>query len=173
MNEEAPDNEEDLVSKSELKRQMTALQTLGEELIKFDANSLASLNISDSLNEAISTAKRIKKREGLRRQLQFIGKLMRKESEESLESIQKLLDKRNKASNYHIQIEKKSEHWRELMLSGGDNSVQDFINEHPDADRQWLRQTIRIAKREISANNPPASSRKLFRYIREQIENSP
>ena len=161
--------EEDFISKSELKRQMTALQVLGEALLKVDGDALDTLKISDSLREAIDTAKRIKKREGLRRQLQFIGKLMRKESEESLNSINTFLDEKKKTKNKYIQLEKKAEQWREVLLNGGDNEVQTFIDQHPNADRQWLRQTVRAAKRELSSDKPPANNRKLFRYLREHL----
>ncbi len=163
--------EEEVVSKSELKRQMSALQELGQALVAFDEASLSKLPISEALFDAISTAKKIKKHEGLRRQLQFIGKLMRKEPAESIEQIQLILTSRQKGSNEEKKIEHQTEHWRELLLQGGDEAIQRFLASFENADRQWLRQTVRAAKKETENNAPPANSRKLFRYIREQIKN--
>lgn len=161
--------ENDPISKSELKRQMSALQNLGESLLELDESVLLELSIGEQLCDAINIAKKIKKREGRRRQLQFIGKLMRKEPEQTIERIRKLLDSKNKLTEEKKVLEHQTENWREKFLQGNDEEIQRFMTEHPNADRQWLRQTIRTAKKEISTNATPTQNRKLFRYIREQL----
>ena len=161
--------ENDSISKSELKRQMSALQSLGESLLEVDDSVLLEISIGEQLFEAINIAKKIKKREGRRRQLQFVGKLMRKEPEETIQRIRKLLESKNKLTEEKKVLEHQTENWREKLLQGNDEEIQRFIVEHPNADRQWLRQTVRTAKKEISTNATSTQSRKLFRYIRDQL----
>jgi len=170
MATEHTENPEDaLTSKSEIKRQMSALQNLGESLVTLEEKKLSQLPLSDSLLEAVTTAKKIRKREGLRRQLQFIGKLMRKEPEETVEKIQMLLDKKNQ-SHQQTTIElHQAEKWREELITQGDNALQRFLSEHPHSDRQQLRQIIRAAQQEVSKQLPPKHQRRLFRVIRECI----
>ena len=156
------------VSKSEMKRDMTRLQELGEALVKLTDGQLAKIPIDDdALAEAINTARRIKHREGLRRQMQYIGKLMRKiDTTEIADAYQKLLDGHKEESRRFHQLEQ----WRDQLIEKGPSAIEEVIEQFPDADRQHLRQLIVQAAKEKKNNKPPASARKLFRYLRELSE---
>lgn len=166
--EQEPDEDIIYVSKSEMKRDMLKLQELGEALVKLSDGQLATIPIDDdALAEAISTARRIKHREGLRRQMQYIGKLMRKiDTTEMAAAHQKLLDGRKEETRRFHELEL----WRDELIEKGPNAIEDVVSKFPEADRQHLRQLIIQAGKEKNANKPPASARKLFRYLRELSE---
>ncbi len=155
-------------SKSERKRQMRALQELGEKLVQLDAGALASVTIEDEdLNEAIAVARRIKSREGLRRQMQYIGKLMRKIDTDAIHTrLDELAGgRRETARRFHA-----LESLRDEALQDPHNGIEAILVEYPQADRQHLRQLVRRASQEASTHKPPAAARKLFRYLRELAE---
>jgi ribosome-associated protein len=169
MNEEPFSNEDEeeiiYVSKSEMKRDMLALQQLGEAVVKLSQGQFDTIPIEDeTLAEAIHTARRIKHREGLRRQMQYIGKLMRKTDISAMESAyQKLQDGRlEEARKFHL-----LEQWRDQLIEQGPQAIEEVMTKHPAADRQYLRQLVMQANKELSLNKPPASARKLFRYLKE------
>ena len=162
---DSDDEEIIYVSKSEMKRDMLALQKLGEAIVKLSDGQFATIPIADpTLAEAMATARRIKHREGLRRQLQYIGKLMRKtDTEAMIAAYRQLEDGRKEDSRKFHQLEQ----WRDQLIAGGPNSVEEVMARFARADRQHLRQLVMQANREQKNNKPPAASRKLFRYLRE------
>lgn len=153
------------VSRSEMKRDMLELQTLGEAIVKLSKGQLETIPIEDeTLAEAIHTARRIKHREGLRRQMQYIGKLMRKADTEAMAAAyKKLQDGRKEQAREFHQLEL----WRDRLIESGHKSVEEVMERFPEADRQYLRQLVMQANKEIKNKKPPAASRKLFRYLRE------
>ncbi len=162
-----PDEEELPKSKSRIKREMEALQQLGAKLVELGDGQLAQLPLDDKLRKAIVDARGMKQREGRRRQLQFIGKLMRKADHEAIEEGYRLFtEKDRKSVQRHHQVER----WRDRILAEGDTALNDFFSAFPQADRQHLRQLLRTALKEQAHNKPPAQARKLFRYIRELME---
>lgn len=169
MNFEADQNREEEPSKSELKREMLALQDIGAKLVALDAGALSTIYISDEkLREEIAVARRIKSREGLRRQMQYIGKLMRNID---ISPIKDRLDelangRRDAARHFHA-----LEAMRDAALSKPHAGIEAIVDAFAAADRQHLRQLVRQASREADQGKPPAAARKLFRYIRELHEN--
>ncbi|RDE19785.1 DUF615 domain-containing protein [Motiliproteus coralliicola] len=159
--------DEDFKSKTQLKREMEALQKLGAKLLDQKPDFLAKLPLSDKLLAALEESKRIKQREAKRRHLQFIGKLMR---DVDAEQIQQALDRQEAGTQAYIQHFHKLERWRDQLIDD-EAQITPFMAEYPEADRQHLRQLIRNARREATQNKPPASSRKLFKYIRDLDEN--
>ena len=160
--------EQEWLSKTALKQEMHELQQLGAAIVKLSDGQLATIPIEDeALAEAIATARRIKHREGLRRQMQYIGKLMRKIDAEPLRAAyQKLQDgHKEKARRLH-----ELEQWRDQLLAQGQAAIGEALTRFPNADRQHLRQLIMQANKEQQHNKPPASARKLFRYLRELLE---
>ncbi|MEE8058912.1 MAG: ribosome biogenesis factor YjgA [Pseudomonadales bacterium] len=160
-------DEEDIiyVSRSEIKRDMLALQKLGEAIVQLSPGQLSTIPLEDeTLAEAIHTARRIKHREGLRRQMQYIGKLMRKVDTEAIKkAYQTLLDGRTQqAQQFHA-----LEQWRDQLIENGPKSIEEVMTKFPLADRQRLRQLVMQANKEKKNNKPPATARKLFRYLRE------
>lgn len=160
------DFEEEIVSKSEMKRQMHALQAMGDKILELNAEQFATIPLTDELEKALTEAKRIKSREGLRRQKQYIGKLMRAADHEAIaEALTALDEQQNRlARAFHVM-----EQWRDDLIDGDDSVTANFINEFPNVDIQQLRNLIRNAKAEKAKQKPPASARKLFKLIREQI----
>ncbi|WP_372864787.1 ribosome biogenesis factor YjgA [Spongiibacter sp.] len=165
------DSEQERPSKTALKREMEALQKLGSKLVGLSSADLARIPIEDpDLREAIATARRIKSREGLRRQMQYIGKLMRLIDASAIEAALHEQEQGQKAlaRRFH-----ELEDLRDQLLEKGPASTDEALKRFPNADRQRLRQLLMQANREKTANKPPAAARKLFRYLRElqQIAN--
>ena len=142
---------------------MQALRDLGEELVNLPAAELNKFDISESLHDAISLARNLK-REALRRQLQCIGKLLRQEDDvaikQTLEHISQ--PQRDEVKAFH-QLEK----WRDQLMAGGDEAINQTIESLPGADRQHLRQLVRNAHKEHELEKPPKSARLLFQYLKD------
>ena len=103
-----------------------------------------------------------------KRQLKYINGLMRKID---VQAIQEKLDKIKAKSAHAARELHQLEHWRERFLSDDKQVLSEFLQQYPDADVQYMRQLIRNAKKEIVTKKPPKSSRLLFRYLRELLEN--
>ena len=159
----ADESEQGAPSKSERKRQMHALQQLGERLVALPQAELDAINIEDErLREAVDQARRIKARGGLRRQLQFIGKLMRSIDSSAIEAALKARDQRHGNS---VQRLHQIESARDKLLSDGDNALGEILSAWPAAEPALLRQWHRQYPREVNKGNERAHRRKLFRYL--------
>ncbi|SFX01951.1 ribosome biogenesis factor YjgA [Marinospirillum alkaliphilum] len=155
--------QDELPSKSELKRQMQALQEVGKKLLELNKNQLKTLQLDEELLEALAEYKRISSHEARRRQLQRIGKLMRSRDHEAIQAAMDIYDAGSETHARHFQ---QLELWRERLLAE-DNALVDFMNEWPACEAQKIRQLIRNARQEQAAGKPPTNSRKLFRYLRD------
>jgi ribosome-associated protein len=156
-------------SKSELKRQMTALQEIGESLILLSDKQLAKIPIEDErLVLAIAETKRIKSNNARRRHMQFIGKLMRDIDAEAIIAALDVMDTKKQAKNdaFHA-----LEELRDEVLEAGLDGVELVMARWSTGDRQQLRQLVLQHQREVKKGKPPAASRKLFKYLRELHEN--
>jgi ribosome-associated protein len=150
-------------SKTQKKREMIALQELGEELAQLNAEQLAKIPLSDELREAISAVQGMSKRGARYRQTQYIGRLMR---EVDVAHIQKALDmlrnKNNLATAHFHQLEK----WRGQLIAGDEGAMNEIFNSLPDVDIQHLRQLVRNAQKEQADGKTPKASREIFRYLK-------
>ncbi|GME39582.1 MULTISPECIES: ribosome biogenesis factor YjgA [Pantoea] len=170
--DDVPDNDEEedeeiiWVSKSEIKRDAEELKRLGAELVDLGKNSLDKIPLDERLRTEIELAQRIKK-EGRRRQLQLIGKLLRSID---VEPIRIALDKLKNRHNQQVALFHKLEMLRDRLIEQGDEAMSDVIALYPDADRQQLRSMIRNAQKEKAGNKPPKSARQIFQYLRELAE---
>lgn len=143
------------VSKSEIKRDAEALKDLGAELVDLGKNALDKIPLDVDLRAAIELAQRIKK-EGRRRQLQLIGKMLRQRDPEP---IQTALDKLNNRHNQQVALFHKLEQIRDRLIDEGDDVIAVVLDLYPQADRQQLRSLIRNAKKRkrlISRLSQPA-----------------
>lgn len=157
---------EEAKSKTQIKKEMLALQEFGTSLTQLNAQQLSQLPLDDQLRKAIDTAKGLKQREAKRRQLQYIGKLMRNIDHTDLQQAYQQMQANDvRANRQHHLIEK----WRDDLIREGEKSLKQFINDFPQVDRQQLRQLIRETKKEVSHGKPPTNSRKLFKFIRDLI----
>ncbi|WP_090866978.1 ribosome biogenesis factor YjgA [Paraburkholderia diazotrophica] len=159
------DNGYDRPSKSQLKREMHALQALGEELAALPKDALKRMPMPEALDEAIREARRITDHEGKRRQMQYVGKVMRGLTDDETGALREALDKYkgiNKAETARL-------HWiertREQLLAD-DAALTEFIRVHPDADPQQGRTLIRNARKEVQQGKPPRYFRELFQWIK-------
>lgn len=163
------DDWDDQPSKSELKRQMHALQQLGGELIELSAKRLEQIPMSPKLQEGVELARRLKQREARRRQLQYIGKVLRTED---LAVIREKLDAFRNEGLVSRQQHLFAERWRDRIIDEGAPAIEALLEEHPQFERQPLRQLHLQAQRERQQEAPPAASRKLFRYLRDGLDES-
>jgi ribosome-associated protein len=155
-------------SKSAVKRQMLALQQLGEALVGLSEKQLGKIPIEDErLLAVIREARAIRSHGARRRHLQLIGKLMRSTDVEPIESALQAMDRQQQgeADAFH-----QLEQLRDELLANGVDGVEQVAQRWPQADRQQLRQLILQHQRDSVRNKPPAASRKLFRYLRELQE---
>lgn len=166
MSQNEFDQDSDLVSKSQRKRDSLAVQKLGERLTQLKPQQLAQIPLNDDLRVAIEELSRIHHREGRRRHLQFIGKLMRNADHEAIEQAYSALQNQGRQQ---IQEQHLAERWRDRLLGDDPQALQDYIDQHSPEDIQHLRQLVRQALREKQQQKPPAAERKLFRYLRENL----
>lgn len=146
------DEQEERPSKSQLKREMHALQALGETLIAMKPAERARFPLSDDMLRAIEETSRIRSHEGRRRHMQYVGKLIRKED---LTAIQGVFDAIEQEKEQRDHAFHRLEKWRDRLVDEGDDAVDLFMADYPNADRQALRQLVRNARKEREQGKPP------------------
>lgn len=164
--EPPPKTEYDRPSKSQRKRDVTALQELGRELGELSRSQLAELELPEKLHQALLDYQTITAHEGKRRQYQYIGKLMR---DVDAEPLRDALERFNGDSKAEVGDMHLAERWRERLLSE-EGVLAEFANVYPATDLQQLRVLVRNAKKERETTKPPRDFRKLYQLIREQID---
>ncbi|MGB1327519.1 MAG: ribosome biogenesis factor YjgA [Porticoccaceae bacterium] len=155
---------EDLPSRSQLKRENQEFRDMGEQLVLLANSQLDKITLDDNIKAAIKEARRLKNLDARRRQIQYIGKLLRKID---VTEINHSLEKLNHQSQTFRQHFAKLEEWRNRFIIEGNDAIEDFIAQYPDADRQQLRNLQRQACREKALNKASTASEKLFKYIRQ------
>ncbi|WP_353152677.1 ribosome biogenesis factor YjgA [Herminiimonas fonticola] len=152
-------------SKSELKRQMTALQKLGAELIAEPRDRVKRVPMPEDVREAILECQLIKDHEGRRRQLQYVGKKMRSLEEHEIAAIQKMLDSWKGASKSETAALHAIERKRDKLLAD-DKALTVLLEENPQLDAQQLRTLIRNARKEQAESKPPKAYREIFQILK-------
>jgi ribosome-associated protein len=151
-------------SKSQTKREMTALQHLGERLAALSPARLERLPLAEPLRQALLDSQRITSREAHRRQLQYIGRLMRAEPDPA--GIASALEAMEAPGRQEKALSHRVERWRDRLLLEGEGALEDLLRDWPRADRQRLRQLVKSA-RARDLDSGAVSARRLFRYLRE------
>ncbi len=159
------DEEVEIVSKSQMKREMTALQNLGVALVALSKGHIDKLDLPDTLRTAILDAQRITANGAIKRQRQYIGRLMR---EVDPVPIQAYLDSLRGESNKQTAWLHQLERTRDELLSD-DKAVAKFIDEHPEVEIQTLRQHVRNARAERAGDKPPKHYRALFQLLKDHF----
>ena len=154
-------------SKTRLKQEMRELQTLGEALAALPPARLAAIELPESLRDAMAEFRRTRTHEGRRRQLQYIGKLMRTiDSAPAREAIarEQLGSARDTLALHRV------EHWRDALIAG-DEALTRFVAEHPAADGATLRRLARAARSELAAlgGRRGRAYRELFQLLKETL----
>ncbi|HUP93778.1 MAG TPA: ribosome biogenesis factor YjgA [Burkholderiales bacterium] len=152
-------------SKTQRKKDMHALQDLGTELVELNERELASVDLPESLRDAVMAAQRMTKFGARRRQLQYIGKLMRNIDPEP---IRERIDAFKAVSNAQTARLHLIERWRARLLDD-ENAITELLAAHPHADAPHIRVLLRNAQRERAAGEPPKSFRALFQLLNETI----
>lgn len=160
------EQEYDRPSKSQLKREMTALQKLGAELIAEPKERVKRVPMPEDVRDAILECQLIKDHEGRRRQLQFVGKKMRTLEEHEIALIQKTIDSWKGASKAETAAMHALERRRDKLLAD-DNALTELLAEHPELDAQELRTLIRNARKEQAASKPPKAYREIFQILKQ------
>ena len=156
-------------SKTQLKQQSHDLQTLGVALAKLSDEALRAIEMPESLRDAIELFRRTKSHEGRRRQMQYVGKLMRNADEEALREAvaAATLGTAQSALALH-----EVEQWRAELIAD-DDAMTRWLQAHPDTDTQQLRSLVRAARRDAVGLAPearqPKSFRELFQFIKPMI----
>ncbi len=160
------DLDDDKPSKSQKKREMTALQDMGAELVELGRDQLKKVDLPDDLRAAVRDYQRFTKHEAKRRQLQYVGRLMR---DIDPAPIRAALDEINGLSAAATARQHALERLRTRLLED-EGTLADIARDHPGADFQTLRQLRRNALKEQEQNKPPRAYRELFRVLRELQE---
>ncbi|MGA9854119.1 MAG: ribosome biogenesis factor YjgA [Gammaproteobacteria bacterium] len=158
LNDHTPDSP----SRSQEKRAAEALQKLGERLIKLPKKQLELLPLPENLRDAIEHARHITSHGALKRQRQYVGRLMRDIDPEPVRAKLDELTSADKQSNARFH---QNEHWRDRLIADGDAALAEFLVLHPQADRQHLRRLMREAIGDTAAGRAPRHARELFRYV--------
>ena len=159
-------------SKSQRKREMTALQKTGEQLVNESADRIKRTPMPENLREAILECQRIRNHEGRRRQLQYIGKIMRSLDEETIATINRTIESWRGLSKADTLLMHALENQREKLLAD-ERALTEFLHKYPQADIQQLRTLIRNAKKETDANKPPKAYREIYRLLKQIMTASP
>ena len=157
-------------SRSEQRRAALDVLALGERLATLTPTQLAKLPVPESLLPHIADTRRMTAHGARKRQVAFLAKQMRREDDEVLDAIRDALDAGGDAARRETALMHRAETWRERLLAEGDEALSAFVEAHPDADRQRLRQLVRSTLEERTRNKPPRAFRELFREVKELLE---
>ena len=153
-------------SKSEMKRQVNALQELGEQLVNEPRDRVKRVPMPEDVREAILEAQTITNHEGRRRQLQFVGKKMRTLDEAEVAAIKQVIDSWKGASKAETAALHALERRREKLLAD-DQALTNLLAEHPGLDAQHLRTLIRNARKEQAESKPPKAYREIYQILKQ------
>ena len=161
-------------SRTDLKRESLELQKLGEDLLTLRAELLAGLDLTEKLKDAVAEAKRITNFEGKRRQMQFIGKLMRRVDPAVLDAVRTALSEQHGGSARENLALHLAETWRDRLIAN-EEAFGDWIAQYPRTDTQQLRALIRQARKDAKPEKPGEAGRHgrayrdIFQLVRQQL----
>ena len=157
--------DEDLKSKTDVKREMLELQELGRKLAALPKTQRLELPVDEEMQDAFLLADKIKnKHEAYKRHMQYVGKLLR---EADLDAINAKLDFYSNKHQQENLAQHKLEHLRDKLITGSNDDIESLLAEKPSLDRQKLRQLIRLAAKEHKAEKPGKQYKALFQYLKE------
>ena len=165
-------------SKTDLKRESAELQKLGEALLTLRGDLMERLQLPEKLAEAVAEARRITNFEGKRRQLQYLGKLMRGLDEDRLQAIRDALQEQQQGSAGEALALHVAEQWRDRLVASED-ALAEWLQAHPDTDTQQLRSLIRQARKDAQPGQDALSKglaprrgrayREIFQLVKERL----
>lgn len=153
-------------NKSANKRECLELEALGEELAALSDERLVALDLPEKVLNAVQEAKNLSHGSAKKRQRKFIAKLLRNSD---VEPIQAKLADYKQLSALAIHDQHLVERWRDKLIEGDIDAINELLETWPQTDRQKIRQLVRDARKERALAAPPKSARLLFRYLRETV----
>ena len=170
---DTPQADPDEPSKTKLKAESQALQDLGKALCELSADRLRATEMPEILRDAIDEWRRTKSHEGKRRQMQYVGKLMRSADEAPLREAVAAAALGSAHDTWRLH---EAERWREALIAE-DEAMTQWLAQHADCDSQRLRSLVRAARRDSAKMTPemrqPKSYRELFQFLRPLITPPP
>ena len=161
------DEDDEIVSKTALKKEALAQQELGEALTELKDDLLARIPLDDTLHSAIIETRNIKKNGAKKRHMQYIGKLMRSADHEAIQAAYQEIEDEQQSDARRLHI---VEGWRDRLIDVNESAaLADFFDSFPLADRQQIRQVSKNAQTDQANNKPPTNARKLFKLLRETL----
>jgi ribosome-associated protein len=161
--DKSPAVDENDTSKSERKRNAKRLRDIGLKLTKLNARQLSQVALTNDLTNALAEYNRINSNEAKRRQLQFIGKLMRATDFAALESTLSLVEGTSAQARYAMH---QLETWRDRLIAD-DSALTEYLHENPKVDRQMLRNHMNKPRNANAQKQQRAAARALFRFLRD------
>jgi ribosome-associated protein len=168
MENEAQFDENQSVSKTQLKRESHAIRDLGKRLVALPADQLARIPLDEQVLDAIALAQRIQnKRSALKRHYQFLGKLLRaRDTDPVFDALAEI----DNASQQSIQLHHRAERWRDRVIEQGNDAIDALVAEIPHTDRQKLRQLWRNHQHAQSDAKRTQHSRLIYKEIKQSLE---
>ena len=157
-------------SRSQLRREALGVFELAERLVEQSEAQLARVPLDDALRSLVQESQRITQQIARKRQVQYLAKILRREDDETLETIRQSLEHAKSDSRRDTAALHRIEAWRDRLIDEGDAALAELLTAHPTADRQHLRQLARNAKDERLHHKPLHAYRDLFRALRELVE---
>jgi ribosome-associated protein len=154
-------------SRTQLKKEAVALQEMGAKLTRLSRDQLSHMDLPTELMAAIEAFWEMKSHGARRRQLQYIGSVMR---DVDVTRIEQGLLEIEQGAYRQARAFHRLESWRDRLVDGDDGLMETILAAHPHADRQRLGQLVRSARKAKAKNEPPKSARNLFRYLRKISE---
>lgn len=166
-------------SRTELKKESAELQKLGEALLALPAGLFDRLELPESLVTALDQARRITNFEGKRRQMQYVGKLMRGLDEEALQAVRDALEEQRGGSAQQTLALHMAEKWRDDLIAD-DEALPQWLQAHPETDVQQLRALVRQARKDGQPDQDAMSKglaprrgrayREIFQIVRDALQ---
>lgn len=157
-----PDPHDKTLSRTQRKLASQTLQKLGLDITKLPASIRHTLPLNEILRHELERLRTTTNNVAKKRQMQFVGKLLRREDPEPLLTALRNYEQRGQEQTAR---QHRAERWRDYLLSQGDEAIHNLLQQHPELDRQTLRQLVRQSHLETANKKPPSASRKLFRLL--------
>lgn len=161
-------DDENYISKTDLKKEAKELQDFARQLIKLGKKQRKELTATDELQDAFLLADKIaSKPDALRRHIQYMAKVLK---DENLEALRLEYENFTTPNKQNDKQSKQLEQLRDTLITQGDSAINELIDLHPNLERQKLRQLVRQAKKELSQEKPGKNYKELFQYLKTQAQ---
>jgi ribosome-associated protein len=156
-------------SRSRLRREALDVLKLAQALVELSDAQLARVPLGDDLRDEVRRARAVTQQIARKRQTQFLAKQLRKLDDAELAPIRAALEHDRNAAQRETAALHRIEQWRDRLIAGDDDALDEFIAQYPAADRRNLRTLARQARTERDRDTPPRAARELFRRLRETL----